>query len=132
MKESARVQDFFSKEGYTGRMKKFIAVFVAPIESYDKMKEEMKKKTPEERQKEMVAWGEWMKRHEKIIIDRGAPVGSAKRVSEGGKITDVRNEIGGFMIIGAETAEEAASIFKDSPHFGVSGGGVEVMEMLSM
>ena len=79
-------------------MKKYLAVFVAPIESYDKMKEEMKKKTPEQRQAEMESWKTWMEQHKTDIADPGAPVGSAKRVSKDG-ITDVRNEIGGYMII---------------------------------
>lgn len=113
-------------------MKKFLAVFMAPLASYDKMKEEMKKKTPEERKAEMVAWGEWMKQHEALIADAGGGVGSAKRVKEGGQVSDTRNEIGGYMIIQAASAEEAAAIFKDSPHFGVGDGYVEVMEIMSM
>jgi len=113
-------------------MKKFLAVFVASVEAYDKMKEEMKNKSPEERQKGMEEWNAWMERHKDKIVDPGAPVGSAKRVIEGGNVTDIRNEIGGYMIIQAESADVAASIFNDSPHFGVQGGGVEVMEIVQM
>lgn len=113
-------------------MKKYLAVFVAPIEAYDKMKESMKNQSPEERQKGMEDWKQWMMRHKSNIADYGAPVGAAKRVSEDGNISDVRNTTGGYMIIQAESHDEAASIFKDSPHFGVSGGGVEVMEMMDM
>ena len=113
-------------------MKKFLAVFVAPLAAYDKMKEEMQNKSPEQRQQEMGAWIEWMQAHKENIVDHGGGVGSAKRVTEGGKITDNRNEIGGYMIVQAENAEAAAHIFKDSPHFGVMGGGIEVMEIMQM
>lgn len=113
-------------------MKKYLAVFVAPIEAYDKMKAEAKKKSPEERQKEMEEWKVWMENHKDDIADPGAPVGSARRVDESGTVTNVRNTIGGYMIIKAESAEAAAEVFKDAPHFGVAGGGVEVMEMMTM
>jgi hypothetical protein len=112
-------------------MKKYLAVFVAPIEGYDKMKEAFESRTPEEKQQEMDAWMKWMEKHKANIADQGAPVGSAKRVTESG-ITDTRNEIGGYMVIQAESHEEAAGLFDDSPHFGVEGGAVEVMEMLEM
>lgn len=113
-------------------MKKFLAVFVAPIASYDKMKAEMATKSPEELKKGMDGWMAWMERHKAEIIDPGAPVGSAKRVTEGGNIEDTRNEIGGYMLIQANSADEAAAIFKDSPHFGFSDGAVEVMEIMQM
>ena len=113
-------------------MKKYIALFVAPIEAYDKMKEEMKNKTDEEKQSEMKAWGERMEKHKDHIADNGGGVGSAKHVAQDGMVTDMRNEIGGYMIIQAESADEAAGIFRDSPHFGVVGGGVDVMEIMQM
>ena len=113
-------------------MKKYLAVFVAPIEAYDKMKEEMKNKSAEQRQQERDAWMKWMQDNKDKVVDNGGGVGSAKRVTEGGQVTDTHNEIGGYMIIQAEGSEEAASIFKDSPHFGVQGGAVEVMEIMQM
>ena len=113
-------------------MKKFLAVFVAPIEAYDKMKEEMKNQSPEEGQNKMQEWKDWMDRHKDSIVDPGAPVGSAKRITEGGTVEDVRNTIGGYMIVQAESADEAAKMYEDSPHFGVSEGAVEIMEMMQM
>lgn len=113
-------------------MKKYLAVFVAPIEAYDKMKEERQSKSPEQKQQEMDAWREWMQAHKEHIVDYGGGVGSAKRITDGGEVTDTRNEIGGYMIVQAHSAEEAVGIFKDVPHFGVKGGGVEVMEIMQM
>ena len=113
-------------------MKKYLSMFVAPIEAYDAMKQKEQNKTPEQKQQEWQAWGDWMQKHKDKIVDNGGGLGKAKRVSEGGAVADTRNELGGYMIIQAESADEAASIFKDSPHFGVTGGYVDVMEISQM
>jgi hypothetical protein len=113
-------------------MKKYLAVFIAPIASYDKMKEDMKKRSPDELKAGMDEWNKWMERHKANIADQGAPVGKAKRITEDGSVSDIRNEIGGYMIIQANSADEAAAIFKDSPHFGVMDSAVEVMEITPM
>ncbi len=112
-------------------MKKFLAVFVAPIASYDKMKEQMKNKTPEERQAGMEKWKQWMDAHKADIVDPGAPVGSAKHVTKSG-VSDTRNEIGGYMVVQAESSEKAAEIFKDAPHGEIENAAVDVMEMMQM
>lgn len=112
-------------------MKKFLAVFVAPVESYDKMKGEMKDSNPEQQKGDMEAWMQWMGRHKGSLVDPGAPVGKTKRITKGG-VANIRNEIGGYMIIQAEDLEAAAKIFDDSPHFGVQNGAVDVMEIMEM
>lgn len=104
---------------------------MAPIESYDKMKVGGQK-NPEDQQKEMEAWTTWMNTHKDNIVDPGGGVGSAKRVSADGQVSDKRNEIGGYMIIEAESADSAAAIFKDSPLFGMEEAGIEVMEIMEM
>jgi hypothetical protein len=113
-------------------MKKYLAMFIAPVEAYDKMKEEMKNKTPEQQQAEMEGWKTWMTAHAANIVDHGGGLGKTMRVKEGGSVEATRNELGGYMIIQAETPEEAAAIYKDSPHFGVTGGWVDVMEISQM
>ena len=112
-------------------MKKVLAVFVAPVASYDKMKLEMKNVTPEQRKAGMEKWKQWMDAHKTDIVDPGAPVGSAKHVTQSG-VSDTRNEIGGYMIVQAESAEKAAEIFKDAPHGDIENAAVDVMEMMSM
>lgn len=113
----------------TKYMKKFLAIFVAPIEAYDKMLEEMSKRSSEEKNMKMEAWKDWMEQNKDSISDPGGAVGSAKRVTEGGSVADIRNTIGGYMIVQAENHDSAVKIFESTPHFGVSGGAVEVMEI---
>lgn len=111
-------------------MKKYLAVFVAPIESYDKMKAESASKTPEQKKAEMDKWMAWMEKHKADFADMGGGVGAAKRVTKDG-ITDVRNEIGGYMIVQAESLEAAAKVFLDSPE-DMEGARIEVMEIMQM
>lgn len=113
-------------------MKKFLTVYVAPVEAYDKMKEEMNNKTPEDRKRDMEEWNTWMEKYKENIVDPGAAVGSAKRVDLDGNVSDVRNEIGGYMIFKAESMEAVVEMFKDGPSMGVEGGGVEIMEIVEM
>ena len=111
-------------------MKKYLAVFVAPIEAYDKMKEANATKSPEQRKADMDTWMKWMEMHKADFVDNGGGVGSAKRVAKDG-ITDIRNEIGGYMIVQAENIDAAAKIFVNSPE-DMEGASVQVMEIMSM
>lgn len=113
-------------------MNKYLAIFVAPVEAYDNMKEVMKSQAPDEKQKGMEEWKMWMERHKANLVDPGSGVGSAKRVAQDGSITDARNTIGGYMIVQAESHAAAADLFKDVPHFGVEGATIDVMQIMQM
>ncbi|MFZ2555637.1 MAG: hypothetical protein WAX57_02255 [Minisyncoccia bacterium] len=48
-------------------------------------------------------------------------------------VEPMRNEIGGYSIIEAESHDEAAKKMQDSPHFKMMPGGwIEVMEIMPM
>ena len=80
----------------------------------------------------MEAWGQWMAAHEKSIVDIGAPLGKTKRISADG-IADIKNAMAAYVIVRAETHEEAAKMFENHPHFMIfPGDGVEIMECLPM
>ena len=54
------------------------------------------------------------------------------KISKNG-ITDVRNDLGAWTIVQAETPEAAAKMFENHPHFTIfPGESVEVMECLPM
>ncbi len=111
-------------------MKKYLAVFVAPIEAYDKMKAASATKTPEQKKAEMDTWMAWMDAHKSDFVDMGGGVGKAKRVTKAG-VTDARNEIGAYMIVQAESLDAAAQLFVDAPE-DMEEGRIEVMEIMSM
>lgn len=78
----------------------------------------------------MKAWGDWMQKHHQSLVVEGGPLGKTKRTSSRG-VTDVRNDMGGFVAVRAETHEAAARMFVDHPHFSIfPGDAVEIMEIL--
>jgi hypothetical protein len=112
-------------------MKKFFVFYMASEGDFKKAMASMPQRTPEEQKASMQEWTDWMKA-KGGVVDMGAPLGKTKRVTPG-EISDMRNEIGGYSIIEAETHEEAAQKMQDSPHFKMMPGGwIEVMEVMAM
>ncbi|QHQ40676.1 hypothetical protein GTQ55_02705 [Microbulbifer hydrolyticus] len=78
----------------------------------------------------MAAWGSWMEKHRDILVAEGGPLGKTKRVDPSG-VSDVRNEMTGYVIVQAESHEAAARLFENHPHFTIFPGDcVEVMECM--
>jgi hypothetical protein len=60
----------------------------------------------------------------------GGPLSRTKLVSTGG-VSDIRNNLGAFTVVHAESQDVAARLFLNHPHFTIfPGQGVEVMEVL--
>jgi transcription antitermination factor NusG len=113
-------------------MKKFLAVFIGTPESreragWDQM-DQAKRQALEA--KGMKAWGDWVTTHAKVIVDHGGPLGKTKRIARNG-VSDIRNNMGGYTIVEAESHEAAARLFENHPHFTIfPGDSVEIMERL--
>jgi hypothetical protein len=111
-------------------MKTFVAVFFGSAEGMETWK---KMDESERRPKEiagMQAWQAWMQTHASAIVDAGGPLGKTKRISRQG-IADIRNEIGAYTVVQAESHEAAAKLFESHPHFMIfPGEAIEVMERL--
>ncbi len=105
-------------------MKKFVALFVGtPGVGPDSM-------DPKAIAEGMAAWGKWMADHQAVIVDGGGPLSKTKKVSKAG-VEDIRNQVGGYVIVTAESLDAAARLFEAHPHFMIfPGTGVEVMEVL--
>ena len=103
-------------------MKKFLVLYMANVGA---MAEMIKNSTPEQQRKGMDMWRKWMGDHKTALIDGGAPVGKTKRVDAKGA-SDMKNEIGGYSIVQAESADAAARMFgKDMPHLQMPGTWIE-------
>jgi hypothetical protein len=111
-------------------MNKFLALYMANRADFEKM---MKTATPEQQQKGMAAWMKWMGDHKSSIVDGGAPLGKSKRVDAKGT-KDSTNELGGYSIVEAESADAAAKIFaKDHPHLQMMPGAwIEIVEIMKI
>jgi len=113
-------------------MKQFMAVFLGSLESrrasdWDELDETTRKAREAAGMK---AWGDWMTTHQNLLVQTGGPLGKTKRVGPEG-ISDVRNQLAGYVVVKAESHEAAAKLFIGHPHFAIfPGDSVEIMECL--
>ncbi len=78
----------------------------------------------------MAAWHAWVAKHADAIAFMGGPLGKTKKASEQG-IEDVSNDLGGFLVVRAESHDAAAKLFENHPHFAIfPGESVEIMPVL--
>ncbi len=95
--------------------------------------------SPEESQEHMQKWGAWMQGlAEKGKLVDGLPLNkSGKVVEQAGEIihdgpyTEGAEMVGGYLIVNAETFDEALEISKGCPIY-ESGGSTEVREIMNM
>jgi hypothetical protein len=88
--------------------------------------------TKKKMQEGMEQWGKWMMDHKDAIVFDGAPLGKTKRVDKNG-ISDTKNDLGAYVVVQAESADEAAKMFENHPHFMIFPGEcVEVIECLPL
>lgn len=78
----------------------------------------------------MAAWHKWHVDHADILVDGGGPLGKTKRTGPDG-VTDISNNMAGYVIVQAESQDAAARLFLNHPHFAIfPGDAVEIMECL--
>ena len=109
-------------------MKKFLGIYMMPTLAMD---EARKTSTPEKQKEEMASWGKWMESIKGSTVDGGAPTGKNIRVNSQG-MNLVRNEVCGYIVVEAETIEDAAKLFEGNPMLAMSEAYVEVAECMSM
>src|SRR3989344_7264829 len=111
-------------------MKKFFVLYMASSADFQKVMAEMGKISKEQQKESMKEWEEWGKG--KGVVDMGAPLGKTKRATSSG-VKDVKNEVGGYSIIEAESHDEAAKNMQSNPHFKmIPDAWIDVMEIMPM
>jgi hypothetical protein len=114
------------------RMKNFLAIYTGSSADMEKWKMLSEAERKEREQKGMKAWGDWMIEHKASVVVQGGPLGKTKRVSKQG-ISDIRNNMTGYVVVSAESQDAAAKLFDKHPHFTIfPGDGVEIMEVLKI
>ena len=112
-------------------MDKFLVLYRVPNSVIDEwMKKPEQERKPEEA-KMMEAWKKWMKANGSKLTDTGAGAGKPKVISLSG-VRDARNDIMMYQIVQANSADEAAKLFVDHPHFGIPQATIEVMPLKAM
>ena len=81
-------------------------------------------------QEGIAAWKTWMQTHQDAIVEAGGPLGKTKKISSLG-IQDISNELGAFVVVRANSHDDAAKMFESHPHFAIfPGERIEVMPVL--
>jgi len=75
----------------------------------------------------------WKDKFQENIVDMGGKLGpGAVATSEGvtdGPFVELKEIVGGFMIVSGESLEEAMEVVRESPGVGMPGSSVEVREI---
>jgi hypothetical protein len=113
-------------------MKTFLAVYLGSAAAMDAWKNMDEAQRKQKETAGIQAWHAWVQANAQAIVDQGGPLGKTKRISKQG-IADVRNEMGAYTVVQAESHEAAAKLFENHPHFTIfPGDAVEVMERLAI
>src|SRR5450432_3985942 len=113
-------------------MKKYLAIYTGTPEAMSKWKSMPEQELQKHQAAGIKAWHEWAERNKASIVEMGSPLGRTKSVSAAG-IADIRNNMGAFTVVQAESHEAAAKLFAGHPHFTIfPGEAVEVMECLPL
>lgn len=100
----------------------------------------MAEMSPEETQAHMEEWGVWMKGlAEKGQLIDGLPLGAAGRQVSGngnvvtdGPFAEGAEIVGGYLMVNAESLDEATELSKGCPILDAEDGNVEVREIMDM
>ena len=115
-------------------MKKFLAVYTGSTAArersgFDQLSDADRKKLEKDG---IAAWMAWGEKHKAAIVFNGGPLGKTKRTGLNG-VTDIKNNLAGYVVVEAETHEAAAKMFEGHPHFAMfPGEAVEIVEMLPL
>ncbi|WCL55212.1 hypothetical protein [Gimibacter soli] len=112
-------------------MPRFLAVYMMKAENVARFRELPKAEQDAIDNAGLPAWTAWEEKNAAALIDRGGMVGKTTRVTRDG-IGPASNDFCGYMIVEAATAEAAARLFADHPHFTIfPGDGVDIMPFVT-
>ena len=91
------------------------------------------KPSPAQMEEMYAVFNTWKEKFQENIVDMGGKLGGGKVVtSEGatdGPFVEAKEVVGGFMIISAESLEEAIEVTRQCPGVVMPGSSVEVREI---
>ncbi|MBU6321611.1 MAG: hypothetical protein KGI78_02265 [Patescibacteria group bacterium] len=111
-------------------MKNFTAIYMAPAATIAEWMEKPEEERKAEEQKMKGEWDAWLAVHKDAVLNTIA-LGKTKKVTSAG-VEDTKNDMMLSSYVAADSLEAAAELFKDHPHFGISGATIEIMETRQM
>ncbi len=110
-------------------MKKFLILSYATSDAKDKMSS----KTPDDMIEGMKQWFAWKDKYDMQVVDIGTPLVDGVQVKIDGNTVGSTKEIIGYMMIQAESREDALTLLKESPLFPYDEGcSIEMHECMAM
>ena len=92
----------------------------------------MPQPSPEDMKKNMEPWMEWAKKCGAGLVDLGAPLGGAQKVSKSGSSAS-SSTVMGYSILQADTMDQAVAMLKDHPHLAMMDScEIEVHETMAI
>jgi hypothetical protein len=93
------------------------------------------KPSPAQMQAMYAKFNEWRERFQKNLVDLGGKLGAGRLATPApapdGPLIEVKELVGGYMILSAESLDEAIQVARECPGLVRPGSGVEVIEILS-
>ena len=78
-------------------------------------------------------FGAWMEKFKDNLVDPGGKLGAGELIATekptDGPFVEVKELVGGYMIVSAETKEEALKVVEECPGLIRPGSGCEVIEI---
>src|SRR3954447_2851190 len=109
-------------------MKKFLVLYKASAADFSKAMSS----TPEQQKAGMDARMAWGQKAQKSLVDMGAPLGKAVRVTATGA-SPTANDLGGYSILQGESKEAVAEMLKGHPHFMMGPSAtIEVVDIMAI
>ena len=89
--------------------------------------------SPAQMEEMFAKFNAWKEKFAANIVDMGGKLGGGQVVtsdgSTDGPFVEVKEIVGGFMIVAANSIEEAAEVARESPGVAMPGSSVEVREI---
>lgn len=112
--------------------KTYIAVYLGSPKSMGKWDKLSAKARHELEAAGIAAWGKWIAKNKKAIVDIGAPLGPTMKIDRKG-IKKTKNDLTAYTVVRASSHAAASKLFKNHPHFTIfPGESIEVVECLQI
>lgn len=109
-------------------MKKFIVFYYASAD-FDEMGKNM---SSEDHKKGMEKWMQWARKCGTGLVDMGAPLGNAKKITRSGIMPSNKNVVG-YSVLQANSMKDAQEMMKKHPHFELDNScEIEIYECMPM
>jgi hypothetical protein len=93
------------------------------------------KPSPAQMQAMYAKFNEWREKFQKNLVDLGGKLGAGKiampELAPDGPLVEVKEIVGGYMIVSAQDLDEAMEVARECPGLVRPGSGVEVIEIHS-